>query len=376
MVHAEAVNFNEMRTKLLSLDEVRERFAETEPLADVTFESQQAKIRLEDGWANPEDETALTNAYLRIEGGKEYRLTKQAALEVGAYCRLPRKVQEDAPREAVQAFVNQMLAARVVRSPEMKLLVKPGTTQGTAITRPTISPFSNLELLDIMTERLTKKYGDGAEILADYKFGHSLERTNLRLIVPGSDRVITGTRIEGDDTWCLGLDFQNSLAGIEQTAISGYLFRWWCTNGCTDELASVAPLSRREISDPEDAYDWARSTVDSILGGLEGSLDRVQQLTQTPVAPDQVAATIRDLFTEHSVPARERERVIGELAEVGEDMTMYDVQQAITVVANSDRTSADAVRQLLALGGHLIHSGGGDRCDSCHRLVPEGFSGN
>jgi hypothetical protein len=374
MVHATVVNIEEMRGKLLTMDDVRESLAKTEPLADVIFGSSQATLRLGETWADPEDDTVLTDAYLRIEGLEEYRLTKQAALEVGAYCRLPRKVQEDAPADAVQAFVNRMLAEGVVRSREMKLLVKPGTTTGTAITRPTIVPFSNLEMLDIMLAGIANKYGT-AEVLADYKFSHDLERTNLRLIVPGADRVISGTRV-ADDSWSLGLDFQNSLAGIEQTDISGYLFRWWCTNGCTDTLADIHPLNRRQISTTEDAYDWARDQVEAVLGGLEDSLDAVQGLTAQQVAPDQVAATIRDLFTQHSVPARERERVISELAETGADMTMYDVMQSVTVVANSGQASPDAVRQLLSLGGHIAHTASGHRCGSCHRLVPGGSPAN
>ena len=56
---------------------------------------------------------------------------------------------------------------------------------------------------------------------------------------------------------------------------------------------------------------------------------------------------MRDLFTEHSVPARSRERIITELAEAGEDMTVYDVMQAVTVVANADGVSPDATEQLL-----------------------------
>jgi hypothetical protein len=377
MVHANAVDFEEMRGRLLTLDDVRERLAATEPLADRVFEAPQARIRLEHGWAEPEDDTAVTGAWLRISGGPgtpaaEYRLTKQAALEVGAFARLPRELQKDAPPDAVEAFVNRMLTENLARSKEMKLLVRPGDDIGTALTRNTIQPFSNLRFLDIMCEGIGRAYGDG-EVLADYKFTHNLERTNLRLIVPGAQRAISGTRV-ADDTWSAGVQFQNSLAGIEQTRIDGYLFRWWCTNGCTDTIAEVSALNRRVTPDPEDAYEWARESVDAILAGLEGSFEAVQATTSVPVAPDQVAATMRDLFTEHHVPSRARERIIAELADAGEDMTMYDVQQAITVVANADGMSPDITAQLLSLGGHVAHAAGGDRCPGCRRVLPAGFS--
>ena len=212
-------------------------------------------------------------------------------------------------------------------------------------------------------------------MLADYKFTHNLERTNLRLIVPGQQRVISGTRV-ADDTWSAGIQFRNSLAGPEQTQIEGYLFRWWCTNGCTDTLAEAPALNRRQTSSPEDAYEWARESVDEILGSLEGSFTAVQSTTDVQVEPDQVAAVVRDLFTEHAVPARHRERIISELADVGEDMTAYDVMNAITVAANADGVSPDATEQILRLGGHVAHVGSTDRCGECRRILPGGFSAN
>jgi hypothetical protein len=376
MVHAQAVDIEEMRSKLLTLDDVREKLSATEPFTDVIFEAPAAQIRLEHGWCTAEDETALAAAWLRIQGqDDEYQLTKQAALEVGAFCRLPRGLQEDAPPDLVQAFVNRMLTENLARSKEMKLLVKPDTNTGTALTRNTIQPFSNLTFLDIMLDGIAAAYGAGAgsEVLADYKFHHTLERTNLRLIVPGAQRLISGTRV-ADDTWSAGIQLRNSLAGTEQTALDGYLFRWWCTNGCTDTLAEVSALNRRQSPSPEEAYEWARESVDEILSGLEGSFDAVQSTTAVQVEPDQVAAVMRDLFTEHAVPARSRERIVAELADTGEDMTVYDVMQAVTVGANSADVSPDATEQLLRLGGHIAHVTSTGRCGECRRILPGGFS--
>jgi hypothetical protein len=376
VVHANAVDVEEMRSRLLTLDDVRERLARTEPLSDRVFEAPQAQIRLEHGWAEGEEDTALANAWLRIQGAEdEIRLTRQAALEVGAFCRLPRELQKDAPPDLVQTFVNRMLTENLARSKEMKLLVRPADSVGTALTRNTIQPFSNLTFLDIMLEGIQGAYGSDSEVLADYKFYHDLERTNLRLIVPGQQRVISGTRV-ADDTWSAGIQLRNSLAGVEQTAIDGYLFRWWCTNGCTDTLAQVSALNRRQFPSPDEAYEWARESVDEILGSLEGSFEAVQATTALPVAPDQVAATMRDLFAEHSIPARSRERIISELAETGEDMTVYDVLNAITVTANADGVSPDATEQILRLGGHIAHAASSDRCGECRRILPSGFSAN
>jgi hypothetical protein len=370
-----------MRSKLLTLDDVREKLATTEPFTDRIFEAPQAQLRLEHDWAAAEDETAPAGAWLRIGPGAghpgesdEIQLTKQAALEFGAFSRLPREVQKDWPADLVQSVVNRVLTENLARSKEMKLLVNPNTNIGTALTRSTIQPFSNLQFLDIMLEGIQAKYGEG-EVLADYKFHHDLERTNLRLIVPGAQRLISGTRV-ADDTWSAGVQLRNSLAGTEQTAIDGYLFRWWCTNGCTDTLASVGALNRRQMPSPEEAYDWARESVNEILGGLEGSFDAVQSTTGVAVEPDQVAGVLRDLYTEHSVPARARERIVQELADAGEDMMVYDVLNAVTVAANAPGVSPDATEQILSLGGHIAHVVSNDRCGECRRILPAGFSAN
>lgn len=375
MVHATSVDINEMRDRLLTLDDVRERLAVTEPGNERIFKVTDVQMRYEPSWAAGEDETVLVPAYLRFTGpdGPEIQLTQQAALELGAACRLPREVQKSWPVDLLQTVVNRALADQLSSVKDLKLLLRKagGADIGTAVCRPTVVPFSNLQMLDRILEGIEAAYGEG-EVLADYKFHHDLEQTNLRLIVPGQQRIITGTRV-ADDTWSAGIDFRNSLIGLKQTSLGGYLFRWWCTNGCTDTLASVPVLSRRDTPSPEDAYEWARQSVDEVIGGLESSLDAVQAAVHIPVPPDQVAVSIRDLFAEHNVPVRERQRVISELAELDKDMTMYDVAQAITVVANGDKVSPRAVEQLLSLGGHAVHAAT-DRCENCRRLLPAGYS--
>jgi hypothetical protein len=381
VVHEQSVDLEEMRSKLLTLDDVREKLATTEPFTAQVFEAPQAQIRLEHGWAEAEaeDDTTPVSAWLQITrtvSGEydEIQLTKQTALEFGAFCGLPRERQKSAPADLVQTWVNGILRENLARSKDMKLLISPGTNLGTALTRSTIQPFSNLQFLDIMLEGIQAAYGEG-EVLADYKFHHDLERTNLRLIVPGAQRLISGTRV-ADDTWSAGIQLRNSLTGIEQTAIDGYLFRWWCTNGCTDTLAEAGALNRRQTPSPEDAYEWARESVNEILGGLEGSFAAVQSTTGVAVEPDQVAGVVRDLFTEHAIPARSRERIVAELADTGEDMTVYDVMQAVTVGANAPGTSPDAIEQMLRLGGHIAHVTSNDRCGECRRILPGGFSAN
>jgi hypothetical protein len=349
MVHANSVSIEEMLPQLLTLDQVRERLAATEPLSEIEFEADNSSLRLEEGWgAEKVALTGYTGAYLRLPGGQEYQLTKQGALEIGAHVGIPRQIQMDTDPDIMADLVNWRLVNRI-KGKELKAL---GTQDKVmAVTRGTVTPFSNLQLLDVMVAGLENKYGQGA-IYGDYKFAHNMEHTGLRLIVPSFQRVISGTAVEGD-TWSTGLDFANSLTGLKQTEITGQLFRWWCTNGCTDTLHAVGGLSRRGTTQ-EDALAWAATTVEQVLGGLEPMLDHVQELTTQPVAGD-VRSVLEGLFQDYHIPSRDRHRIIEGMAE-DQEMTAYSLMQAVTQAANLDEVSDRDRQRLMRMGGSIASS--------------------
>lgn len=364
MVHQNSVSFDEIVGRLLPLDQVRERLATTEPLSELPFKGGAAQLRLDEGWAAEEVKpTDYTKAYLLLPGGVEYQLTRQAALEVGAQVGIPRRVQETSDPDVLVPLINSRMVSVLGDDRELKALGNENRVL--AVTRGTVSPFPNLAILDIMVAGLEKKYGKG-EIYADYKFSHDLEHTGLRLIVPGHQRVITGSPV-ADDTWSAGLDFANSLIGLRQTQINGQLFRWWCTNGCTDTLHSVGGLSRRGTS-YDDAMAWAAATVEEVLGGLEEMLDHVQSLTDQPIA-GSVRDVLDPLFAEYGVPSRDRHRVLEEMAE-DDVMTGYSLMQAITAAANGDDIPDRDRQRLMRMGGSFAatHS---VRCSMgrVHRVV-------
>jgi hypothetical protein len=237
-----------------------------------------------------------------------------------------------------------------------------------ALCRSTVTPFSNLRLLDSVLDGIRHKYGEG-EVLCDYKLQHDLEATAFRLIVPGASRVITGTGLtEMDDTWSTGIQVKNSPIGLKQTFVDGYLFRWWCTNGEIDVANSSGGFKRRG-SEEEEVYAWARDAVDEILEGLEDhSFDAVQSLVEQPVER-QVVTVLRDLFSQARLPRREQTRVLEAMAETGGELTMYDLANAITQVANSDDLPWRSREHLMTMGGWVIHTAG-SRCGNCHRLLP------
>lgn len=377
MDRAHGVDIEEMRGQLLTLDTVRETLAATEPLGEHTFGTGRGvQIEVSEDFATVPDDSNDAVATFRTghlnEGGREFGLSKLALLETGALPGIPRKLQERTPSWLLQQQLNYWFTEGMADK-QFKAMVR-HTDEGDvalAMARGTVNPFSNLRLLDELLAGISAKYGNG-EVLADYKFHHTLEETHMRLIVPGHVRTIQGTGT-ADDSWSTGIQLTNSLIGLKKTEEQGYLFRWWCTNGCTDTLASTGTFSRRGGGDPDEAYNWARESVDQILAGLEHTLDGVQDLVGMPVAGD-VVPVLRDLFAQYNIPNRERDRVIAAMAE-NDTTDMYHLMQAVTQVANADGLEARARMQLMQMGGHITHASTA-RCNAdapCRRLLPEGF---
>jgi hypothetical protein len=365
----QTIDINEMRGKLLTLDQTRERLEPTEHLSQFTFGtdgSNDVRFSLPNNWGvglKERDDLFVTEAHINIDG-MERPLTKGAVLKAASEVHLSAAAVMDTPSNLVEQWLNYYYShgAGSDKGKELKLLAS--DTAGLAFTRATINPYSNTALLDQALAAITEKYGT-EDVLVDYKFHHDLESTNMRLIVPSHVRHINSARVEkaSDDPWSVGLEIRNSVTGSESLEIRGYLFAWWCTNGATSTFATSGKYRRRPTADPSEAYDWARSVVDEVLGGLESELDSVQELTQIPLE-GELNETLHGIFEQFRVPTRSRDLVMANLVE-SDDLTAYGLMNAITAAGNNSDLSAGAVSQLLTAGGAVAHKMA-DRCTACH----------
>jgi hypothetical protein len=366
------ITVDQMRSKLHPLDHVREALARTEPLATYAFSvGNDVRFRVEPGWHHGIDAKQgadLVDVYLHIGSGSvgsQFQLTKDSVLEATSLCGLSKGYAARCPAELVEPHLNywfrEGLAGRPIR--DFQLLV--AGDSGAAITRASIQPFSNVRLLEQAVAGIEAKFGAG-EILVDYKFTHTLRQTHVRLIVPERCRVIERTGTDAD-AWSLGVQFNNSLIGAGSTSISGYLFRWFCTNGATDTMATSGVYSRRGAGREQEVYEWARGAVDDVLGGLEPALDNVQAMVDIPIE-GEANNVLRDVFQHYRTPLPERARIIERMVEAGQ-LTMYSVMAAITEVANDTTMHPSHVDGLLRMGGDLPHAAT-SRCTACRRLLP------
>lgn len=361
------------RDKLITLDRGYELLRTTEPLAFVDFQTgSSVRFRVEDEWNQDLDAVAGTepvNAWVSISHGQndgvEYRLTKDAVLEATGACGMGKAYVGRAPGFLTTDALNYWYRGGMDKG--LRLMVVGEDQIGAALTRETIQPFSNVQLLEQAVSRIEAAHPGLAVYLDASKANHSLRRTFLQLVVPDLGRVIASG--EANDQWWGGIQLANSLNGEKQTAISGYLYRMLCTNGMIDVGANSEAWSRRSGGqEPEEVYAWAADAVDSVLGGLEHSFEAVEALTQIPLE-GEIGATARDVFEQYRVPARARERIINELVETN-NMTMYGLVNAITAGANGD-VRPEEQQLLMSVGGDVVHHT--DRCDSCRRILPEGL---
>ncbi len=361
-----SITIDDVKSKLLTLDQVRERLASTEPMSTYQFNvGTDVAFRLEEDYNH--GITALkgdntVNGFVTVNG-HELQLTRDSLYEAASTFGLSKGVVNKLPSHLMANTLNYFFRGGLGEK-EYKFLAV--NDKAAALARGAVQPYSNLRLMEAMLNGIEAKYGFG-QVYADYKFTHDLQRTHMRLIVPEYVRTIENTGTE-NDTWSTGLQLKNSLIGLEQTEIHGYLFRYWCTNGAIDTRSSANSVwSRRgERGRGDEVYEWAADAVDEVLGGLEGALDAVQAMTEISIEGTAVEA-LRDVFTAHRIPTAQRERILNNM--VNEDnLTMYSLMQAITQAANVDDIDPVNIDRLLRAGGDLTVIAN-DRCDSCHRFM-------
>lgn len=348
------VTVEDMRDRLLTIEELNARLATTEPMSEVGLQEQTLSFGLA-GWT-PENRAAtnttdpLPDAVVRV-GAQEYRASAEFVLETCSAVNLNRAFAEKMPGARLEDLLNWAVGAANMLGSRTLLAMQ---DVALALPKATIRPYSNLRLVESALDVLTARYGCAPEdVLVDYKLHHDLRRTHMRLIVPEVIRTIQSQRgVEGqDDNWSTGIQIRNSLVGDEPTTVEGYLFAWWCTNGCSNTFAESAKWSRRGGGDEESVYAWAATAVDDVIGGLEGALDGVQALAETPIEGEAVEV-MNEIFGRFRVAPTLRNAIVEQMVE-NDDMTMYGVMQAITATANDASMSSTQVAQLMSVGGAL-----------------------
>lgn len=369
-----AITLETMKSKLHTVDYVRERLSTTEPMSPEAFTVGDAvKFHAQPGWNHGIDAKSGSEpvaVYINLGKGRHaraFQMSKDAVMEAVAAFGMARPYAARCPAELLTPHLNywfrEGLLARGQRKRDFQILIANGICS--AVTRQSLLPFSNLALLEQALAGIEDKFNTD-DVLVDYKFQHNLRQTDMRLIIPAAARTLVDTGTP-DDTWSLGLQIKNSLTGHTQTSVEGYLFRWTCTNGQIDTMTTSGKWTRKPTASEEEVYAWARESVDQVLGGLEPALDAVQALTGIAI-DENLSEALRDVFEYYRVPVHSRSKIIKAIEEHDGPITMYVLMNAITQAANEHGLEPSAVEALMRMGGDLPYAAS-SRCTACRRLV-------
>lgn len=353
-----AITVEQMQEKLIPTDDLVHLLSSTEPLDSRLISNEtRVRFRLQPGWET-ELEAVRPNeqvqAFVKI-GTTEYPLTAEGALAATSIIGLPQALVKRSPANLIEPFLNHEWGSNLGDRAYNAIMVD-GVVS--AFAKPTITPFSNLELLQRALDVIGRRH-PGTRVFADYKVQHSLAGTNLRLILPDIQQDIQGgglADVPGDapDRWYGGIHLRNSLIGKGQTSFEPYLFRWWCTNGCTTERTAGMAWSRTgsDGQNLDNLYSWAESAVEEVLGGMEHEFERVQALTSLGVAGN-TGDVLREIFDTFDVPVSQRTSVQENVLQSEGPLTMYTIMNSITQVANDPELSPERADRIMRIGGAL-----------------------
>lgn len=349
------ITLEDMGSKLISLDTMYRELEKTNPSATIKIDGD-SKIgfTFDPDWNQQLSELADTDPVdvtMTIDG-TERALTKEAVSQAAANFGLSASYIRKLPYNLTQGLLNYHYGRGFGDGGYNVLAVGDNVS---AFTRPSLTPYSNLQLLENVVAGVRERYGEDTPVFADYKYANSLQRTDVRLIVPAQQRIMADTYMDdipegGEDTWLSGIHLSNSSIGKTQTTMEAYMFRYWCTNGCTTKLDSVGTWNRRSGGD-EDVYEWARKSVDEVLGGMDGMFDQVQALARLNVN-GATGDILREIFSQYEVPVSQREAIMDRLLGM-EHLTMYSIMQAITEAANTSGIDDRRRDRLMRIGGAL-----------------------
>lgn len=351
-----AVTLEMMREKLLTSDQVMEELSKTEPLSiDHISSESKVKFSLPPDWAEGVDAKTANeplDVAMRVNG-VERQMSKTAIFQAAAKFGLSAPYIKKVPANLIEGLLNYHYSGGMGDN-ELSMFTIGDTIS--AFTRPTLTPFSNIQLAENVIEGIRERHGSDLPIFADYKFHNDLQATNVRFIIPTTERNMIDTHMAdvpkgSEDTWLAGVHLYNSAVGKGQTSLESYMFRWWCTNGAITTLDNVGTWSRRVNGQQDDVYAWARDSVDEILGGMEHRFDEIQALARLNVAGN-TADVLSEIFSTYEVPVSQRDSIMARLLEM-ENLTMYAIMSAITEVANEADMEDKRRDRLMRIGGAL-----------------------
>ena len=153
----------------------------------------------------------------------------------------------------------------------------------------------------------------------------------------------------------------------KKPSVAAYLERLICTNGmCTEERLGAIALKGHTVDEVlvemEDAANLVLSSLDGHLANYEN--------TRSMTPPGSPQAFVAQLAAEANVSRRVLDAVLAIVNQLSEPVSVWDVNQAFTFVAND--LSYNTRMRIQALGGSLAMDAERmvERCRTCEQRLP------
>jgi hypothetical protein len=352
----------EVHNKLLTLEQVKELLAYTEPVQTktVTMDGTTDGIivfSLPAGWnigLKDKDGLELTEAEVAI-GGNSYTLSKDAILDFTKAIGLTDAYVFKTPGVMIQTHLNYWAS----HSPDLqiKMLLHEETVLST--TKNGITPLSNLTLLDVLVEELEGAGYAKDDLLFDWKTHHDLNITSLRVLVTLPDEV-------AGQAWINGIELRNSLTGAKPLSVRGLLF-----NGSTGASALTfhgAGKYNRKImgQDMDTVIEWLRLAVKNVIEVFD---HENEVLANTAVLDlGSTSKVLADVFRTYKVPLKVRKDIIEKFENHEYDETYYGVVNAVADSANKDGLPEHFITTVMEIAGDIMRNAS-NHCESCKQTL-------
>lgn len=352
----------EVHNKLLTLDQIKELLAYTEPVLTktVTLDGTTDGIvvfSLPAGWnigLKDKDGLELTQAEIAI-GGNSYTLSKDAILDFTKAIGLPDSYVFKTPGVMIQSHLNYWAS----HSPDLqiKMLLHEETVLST--TKNGITPLSNLALLDVILEEFAEAGYATEDLLFDWKTHHDLNITSLRVLLTLPDEF-------GGHAWMNGVELRNSLTGSKPLSVRGLLFNG--TTGASALTFHGAGKYNRKImgQDMDTVTDWLRLSVKNVMEVFSHETEILSSTVGLSLG--STSKVLADIFRTYKVPLKVRKDILEAFEDHKYEETYYGIVNAVADSANKDGLPEHFITNVMEVAGDIMRNAA-NHCESCKQTL-------
>ena len=352
----------EVYNKLLTLEQVKELLAYTEPVITktVTLDGTTDGIvvfSLPAGWnigLKDKDGLELTQAEIAV-GGNAYTLSKDAVLDFTKAIGLPDSYVFKTPGVMIQSHLNYWAS----HSPDLQIKMLLHEESVLSTTKNGITPFSNLDLLDKILEVVDEAGYPKDEVLFDWKSHHDLNITSLRMLLSIPDVI-------GLAPWVNGLEFRNSLTGSKPLSVRGYLFNGE-TGAAATTLHGAGKYNRKIMGqDLDTVHEWLTLNVGNVLEVF----GHEQEILANTVDLDlgSTSKVLADIFRSYKVPLKVRKDILEAYEDQKYPETYYGVVNAVADAANKEGLPEHFITTVLEVAGDIMRNAA-NHCHACKQTL-------